>query len=314
MRVGILGAGFGLYGYLPALISGCGARVMLPERYRAHLQSRDDIRHFDAAVEWIVDEETLLASADAIMVSRRPEDQVRWVSNSQAYPNIKRVLLEKPIAPTPEAAMQLLDSLHERGMIVRVGYTLRYPQWGQALLAWCAGLGKSPLNITWKFQAHHYRFGLSNWKRTAAAGGGALRFYGIQLIALLAEMGYESASESVVSADRIDEAERWSAVFYAPTLPDCRVEIDTNSATDIFSIRSLTPKRGDWQDVLLQDPFATDNARSGIDRRVPVLTALCRELLHGDVCAPAWYRKSLDLWSEVERVTRCVTLGKSGSV
>ena len=41
----IRGSGFGLYGYLPALV-GCGRRVVLPERYRARFAERPELAPF----------------------------------------------------------------------------------------------------------------------------------------------------------------------------------------------------------------------------------------------------------------------------
>lgn len=310
MRVGILGAGFGLYGYLPALIDGCGANVLLPDSYRARLKLRDDIRHFSERVEWVVDEEALLGSSDAIVISRRPEDQIACVKSSFAYTNIKRILLEKPIAPTPEAATSLLNSLYERGTIVRIGFTFRYLIWGQALLAWSKTCKKSPLEITWKFQAHHYCHDLYIWKRKVNSGGGALRFYGIQLVALLAEIGYETASKSVVSATKFDEAENWRAVFHSPSLPDCSIDIQTNSMTQGFSVRSLNVDDKEWRGIDFLDPFETDLAVSGIDSRLPALTAICQDLLHGNTRVQMWYQKSVDLWKCVERVTKSTALKK----
>ena len=52
----ILGSGFGLYGYLPALVEGCEQPVVLPERYRARFDERSELARFAINVQWEDDE------------------------------------------------------------------------------------------------------------------------------------------------------------------------------------------------------------------------------------------------------------------
>lgn len=44
--IAILGSGFGLYGYLPALVAHCVQRVVLPERYRQRLEERSELAQY----------------------------------------------------------------------------------------------------------------------------------------------------------------------------------------------------------------------------------------------------------------------------
>jgi predicted dehydrogenase len=306
MKVAILGSGFGLYGYLPAVASGCGEQVLLPERYRAKLRDRRDVGHLADEVVWESNETAVLDAADAVIVTQRPSDQVRWVGDCLTRPNVKRILLEKPVATDPDTAAVLLDQLARHEKTVRIGYTFRYTPWGRELLAGKVVAERVPVEIDWLFRAHHYATNAQNWKRNVSTGGGAVRFFGIHLIALLAELGYVGVSGSEVASAYPDEAERWQATFEGHERSLCRVNVDSNSPTDLFSIRVGA------KTIRLRDPFQEFPTDNGLDRRVSGLTELCRDFLHGDAGFPAWYRASVELWATVERLTR--QMSNSGHV
>ena len=56
--IGIFGAGFGLYGYLPALIEVGGGPILLLDRYRIPFSERTELRRFVSAVQWQENEES----------------------------------------------------------------------------------------------------------------------------------------------------------------------------------------------------------------------------------------------------------------
>ena len=65
MNVAILGSGFGLYGYLAAL-QALPCRVLIPERYRRIVESREELSSFAAGIAWVADESVAIDLADAI--------------------------------------------------------------------------------------------------------------------------------------------------------------------------------------------------------------------------------------------------------
>jgi predicted dehydrogenase len=304
MKVAILGSGFGLYGYLPAIVFGCGEHVLLPERYRARLQNREDVAELVDSIGWVRDEAAMLDAADALVVTQRPYDQVRWVEDCLPRHNIGRLLLEKPIAQNPLIASALLHQVFRRGVIVRIGYTFRYTPWAQKLL--CKSRNKNlegPIEIEWLFRAHHYRTDAKNWKRFVSMGGGAIRFFGIHLIALLAEIGYMDPLISEIAVDRPDEAENWRAIFTGPGLPEARIYLNSNSAVELFSVQS-DEVQFRHNDAFQEGPFQETVVDDKLDRRVGGLIMLCRDFLHSNDQMPAWYPASLELWAKVENVTK----------
>jgi len=297
----ILGSGFGLYGYLPALIAGGRHRVLLPERYRDRLKSRSDIRGLLDIAEWRACERQMLDDAEAVIIARRPSDQVRLVEDCLQRENIQGLVLEKPLAPAPDAARRLIETLQLSGKRFRIGYTLRYTDWARRVRERCSTTGGvGGVELHWSFRAHHYAQNLVNWKRFHATGGGALRFYGVHIIALLAEIGYLDASWSETSAVSPDEAESWRAVLKADGLPDFTISIDTNSPVRKFKISTTTEK---GESVVLaeqDDPFDADRSVGDFDPRTAVLARLCEDFCQGLDTYPSWYRGAIDLWVKTE--------------
>ncbi|MGD1015487.1 MAG: hypothetical protein ABR863_03465 [Roseiarcus sp.] len=301
MKVAIFGSGFGLYGYLPALLIGSGAEVVLPDRYKARLEDRSDVRHLTDRIEWVEDETAALDRVCAIILSQRPTDQVRWLANILPRTAPSCILMEKPLAPDPVQAKDILQRARDSGKRIRIGYTFRYAPWAKRFAhalerPWPNG----EVTVTWRFRAHHYATDVSNWKRFVSVGGGALRFYGIHLIALLAECGYNDALSSSIAATRPDEAEIWEAVLAGLGLPTCRVVVDSNAEHESFSV-TAGPDGRPLAD--LKEPFEEVERHGPLDPRVDVLARLCREFLAADATPLSWYEDSIALWRKVENQT-----------
>jgi predicted dehydrogenase len=304
VRVAIFGSGFGLYGYLPALTEASEAKVILPRRYRSEFERRPELRHLFNRIEWTDDENAALDRADAAILSQRPADQVGWLEKILPRSGPGRILLEKPLAPDPIQAQLWLGRARASGKRIRIGYIFRYAPWATRF---AESLKHSQANgeiaINWRFRAHHYATETMNWKRFVASGGGALRFYGIHIIALLAEHGYDDVLWSSIAATRPDEAETWEAAFSGPELPICKVTVDSAAADACFSI---TASSGANPFVALGGPFDEVERLARFDSRVGILVRLCTDLLTGDITLPAWYEESIILWTKVEQRTETI--------
>jgi predicted dehydrogenase len=302
VKFAVLGSGFGLYGYVPALISGCDQQVCLPERYRIGLRERTDVRHFEDKIQWCSDDAVILKEVDAVVISRRPRDQEQLIRRCVEIPNIRALVLEKPLGATPSSALAALETLEASGKSYRIAYVFRFLPWAAQLKQ---ALDRQQIHglvkIVWRFKAHHYAHALENWKRTVSEGGGALRFFGIQLIGLLAEIGYRDVANTQIVSSGRDECEAWSAEFSGEGLPRCWVAVETNSAERHFSIETDESGASSGRMVDLEEPFQ-QCARIGVfDGRVAVLTELCRELIDGRDTNHGWYRESVALWDQCER-------------
>lgn len=307
MKIGILGGGFGLYGYLPALTVGLGLHVVLPRRYQSILLERRDVRDLASRIDWVESDEQMLRESTALIIARRPVDQAEAIKYIVGMTDLERVLLEKPVAPDPVQARQLMALLMQSGKSVEVGYSFRFTDWSKHLAEWLQHAdAKATLSIEWRFRAHHYAKGLDNWKRRRSQGGGALRFFGIHLIGLLAELGYTAADHSKLSGASSDDAECWSASITGPGLPRCNLVVDSNSDQSIFRLDGGSPTSSASLIGTLRDPFQNSPALGEFDRRTDVLMKLCKATFFGPADTPDWLHASIDLWELIERGTqRC---------
>lgn len=306
--IAILGSGFGLYGFLPALVQGCGQTVALPERYRDRLAQRPELAAFAPHIRWFADEQAALEAADGVVMALRPGDQAAWLPRCLALGNLQRLLLEKPLAPTPQAAAQALQALDASGKAFALNYSFAHLRWRDRLRD--AALQTGELTIDWQFGAHHFRTDLDTWKRRHSQGGGVIRFYGIHLIALLAELGYDTAITSHTRGQLADEPAEWQAVLGGTQRATCRIHVDSRATETRFCVTS-----GGETLVDLADPFdedAAQAAKTGLDRRVPVLTQVALTLWQPSRQPSAWYAASIRLWQAVEDATQTGAGGDRG--
>jgi predicted dehydrogenase len=306
VKVGILGSGLGLYGYLPAIVRQ-GAHVVMPKRYRERLQNRDDVRCFGNNILWASDEREMLEISQALVVALRPMDQVEWVKRGIEAGRIDRYLLEKPVAPDPRQGRDLLNKLSRSGCGVRIGFIFRNTPWAEQLRAWLGTAGADgKLTVDWRFRAHHYANGLDIWKRRPSQGGGVVNFYGIHLIALLAELGYRRVLESYVECRENDDAHVWRASFGGERLPACHVGVYCDADETTYSLQGDTTSSKERLAIALSDPFDGVAAGGRLDRRVDILSDLCRSFLECEPRVLDYYFASVELWAEVEDRTNIV--------
>jgi hypothetical protein len=300
----ILGSGFGMYGYLPALMK-LGLEVVLPLRYQSMLIARPELTQYLSRVVWSAGVEDALARSSGAVVALRPADQAIWIPRLVRMPNIRQLILEKPIAPAPELAASLLAIVDDAGKRYRVGYTFRFTPWAHQLRAALAGPVEG-ISLHWNFLAHHYRADLANWKRFNSTGGGALRFYGIHAIALLAELGYDDVSSSTIWGPSDTETERWEATFLGRDLCPFKLKVNSRAGDTFFRIVAHRGKQIAETLVDQADPFSSvgSNGLQAQDSRVGVLERLCRSLGDADGTHAQRQKSILALWADVEQNTR----------
>ncbi len=305
--IGILGSGFGLYGYLPAFIDGCHKRVILPERYFTRFKEREELKQFDNKIEWAKNEIELLKYASGVVLALSPIKQSEFIPKCLIQRNIKFILLEKPLAVNPSISEKFLNNLIQSKKKFRLSYIFRYTPWGKKLLADINTFNKSGIiKINWKFTAHHFRNNLYNWKRFHSMGGGPIRFYGIHLIALLSEMGYSNILISRTFGESPDEIQRWTAIFEGKNLPNCEILIDTKSKFNEFSIRH-TLECENTTHTYLEDPFSIDDnlfTSNKMDQRINLLIQHYYSLWDSNDNDFNWYSNTNLLWSKVEMCTK----------
>jgi len=303
-RPGILGSGFGLYGYLPALIKSGSKKIYLPSRYKDKLSERQELKHFDSSIEWVKDDLEVLDKSSSLIMALNPEMQEFWALIALSKKNINTLILEKPLAVCPKKSFDLLLLLIKSGKNFRINYIFRYLAWASKLNS----LTKIPnfkLEIKWQFTAHHFATSKSTWKSNHHLGGGILRFYGIHFMALVAEWGYTDILYSETYGQTIEEPWKWKVAFSANNLSICSIEINSKSIKNTFSANRINRNLTEENIFIEENPF-TPNQQSlyaAADFRVNFINAGIFEsfIIDNQEKENVLYTNILLLWEEIEK-------------
>lgn len=296
----ILGSGFGLYGYVPALFSSGEKGVILPKKYLASMDARPELNQFRDKIIWLESEEEALNQATGVVIARCPSEQSAIVKLCLEKENIKYLILEKPLSENPENAQFILTALQNSEKTYRISYIFQYLSWASNFRNLICELSDADtIDITWDFVAHHYQHELNNWKRDHSKGGGALRFFGIHLVALLAMNKYTSIHRSSLIETIDDDIEQWKASFDGIGLPRINIKVDTNKKPDLFHI---TANRNGVEKPLFSkaSPFSETIKPSGIDPRSGPLALLIKSLFDKKTNYYSNYLATVKLWEEIE--------------
>jgi hypothetical protein len=305
--LGILGGGFGLYGYLPAAATLLQEPVLLLNKYKPIIESRQKLLSFKDQIIWLESEKELIQTADSLVISRRPIDQEALVSKCLVQKNLKRIMFEKPLASSPEKAQRILDQVAESDKHCSVGFTFRFTNWAMQLKEKILDKEFSEhesINLSWHFMADHFSRNLENWKMDHAQGGGPIRFYGIHVVALLAEWGYDQVESSSVSTSNSRHSfYDWSACFRGAGLPTFLVNIDSKSNVSYFKVYLRNDEQTLFEGLGPFDPVLNNLTVSEHDTRCIYLTDALEELFELLQPYPIRIEDCTKLWQLVETQT-----------
>lgn len=299
----IIGSGFGIYGYLPALLEAFEEDVILPLSYQDKLLARSELVQFLPRICWVGTPDEALSKSTGLVLATTPARQLTIASGLLGHANIKKLILEKPLAPSPQLASLILSNVMSADIECRIGYTFLYCDW-YSKVDWKAIENSSDeITLRWTFMAHHFLHHIQTWKRRHNDGGGVLRFYGIHIIALLASLGYSGLEYSVLDGQVKGEPERWKAIFVEDHLPNFTVELDSFSENKEFSIYRQDAETS-HNLLSLQDPFGAEKSLKEQDVRLHPLTHLISSLDAPNASFYKLYESINALWSRVEQQTR----------
>lgn len=301
--IAILGSGFGLYGHLPALASIKGEKILLPLSYIPFLEKRPELYDFENQIVWLKNKTEAISQASTVVLALNPQSQVWWLHRCLKKSNVKNILLEKPLAQCPQQAFQLLNILSASNKNFLINYSFLYLPWAESLRSSLTFCQSGLVKINWSFHAHHFINNIKNWKRYHSLGGGSLRFYGIHLVALLASFGYSEVRSSFLEGASDDEPHKWVAYFNGNSLPECFVEVNTQSETRCFVIGVFGEENQPTYNLNLSDPFESDklNSDNAQDARVGLLTQVFDQMMCQDSVPTGLYKIVNSLWASIEK-------------
>ena len=184
MNTLILGSGFGLYGYLPA-VEVVSKKIFLEYKYKNKLQNLKISKKIFNKIYWYKNESNIIDKINIVVIAYPPILQSKKIK--QLFKNKKLVrylFLEKPIDKNPIAARKLIKFLIKNKVKFSFGFIFKY-------LAWSKLINKKKnlknIKIIWNIKKKNAS---NSWKYKSKFGGGLIRYYGIHFLKLFSENNY----------------------------------------------------------------------------------------------------------------------------
>ena len=177
---GILGSGFGLYGYLPAVIES-GNSVSVPTRYKDKIFSRFELSTYASQISY-VDESEILLGCENLVLARDPQSQYDFLMSADLVG--KNLWLEKPLAPSIEMHRESIELISRKGYKFSLGYLFQYTDWWSFLVNATSEPSNLSIQVDWDLPRPQ------GWKDDSWNGGGIVAFYAIHFVPLLLHEGW----------------------------------------------------------------------------------------------------------------------------
>ena len=174
-KVGILGGGFGLYGYLPAF-ANLQYDIYTLSKYESFINKRPDLDKYIENINFLNEEKELINKVDYINIARNPESQYQFLIYNKPY-SFKHLYIEKPIAHETIAYSKCIENFETENTSFSVFYSLTYMDWYNNIIEEMQQDIDQKFEIVWKIKQKS-----SSWKQDISRGGGMLKFYGIHFI------------------------------------------------------------------------------------------------------------------------------------
>ncbi len=255
MNVGVLGSGFGLYGYVPAFVE-LGYNVLTLAKYKSKLRERVELGNYFNFIHFVETEDLLLRSTKILAVARNPASQSDFLLRSEYQ--YSHLFLEKPLAENATRQELCLDRLVSRKQSFSVAYLFRFCDWWMHLRRILSSSPGTDAKITWRIPAS-----ASSWKNSIEAGGGLGSFYGIHFLPLILELGMGYKVRST------DSSVHLSAISNL----DARQKLEVNIVRDQIPYFSISTTTGTKEEELFsaESPFTLIGKSGTPDPRIPFL-------------------------------------------
>ena len=189
MSIGILGGGFGLYGYLAAACE-LDWRVHTLTKYKEILKSRTELSSHLNSLTFHETENELLTSVDCVVCARDAQSQLNFISTNTSFNG--HLFLEKPLAPNLQLHKLVLENFNRDKKNFSIGYLFQFTRWHQMVLSIFANDPNASIKIDWKIRVH-----TTDWKQNISKGGGLFNYYALHFGSLLQSVASSSKDVNV---------------------------------------------------------------------------------------------------------------------
>jgi hypothetical protein len=178
MKFGVLGGGFGLYGYLPALLE-LNKEVYTLKKYKSFMEKRHDLRTYINDVKFISNEQKMLDFVDNVVIARKPNQQLDLIN--QVSKRFNHIFFEKPLAEKVSDHVRFVQELESIDQSFSVAYLIKHTEWYREVMDFLPD--RENLEIKWKIKNP-----IHSWKNLSFSDQGLFSFYGIHTAPLVHEL------------------------------------------------------------------------------------------------------------------------------
>ena len=304
MYFGIIGGGFGVYGWLSALSYFKDLKIGTLKKYKNNLLNKTDIENLltlNDKINWFDEEELLFESVDILIIARRPADQVKIITNLIKKSWKGSLIIEKPLAPSPYEANKIIKSMIKNKISFQVGFSIMETNWSKQVQQLILNKKPKEISIDWSFYAHHYKQKELVWKSNPYFGGGALSFYSIHLIAWLSSF----SKWRVNYCSPLETKNNDTSVSFELSNSNTIIKINCDSISKNCNLFNITERNNQEKLVLsLENPFNETISKSiafKTDLRVPYLVKIIEKVLKKEWVNYTFIEKHIELWSNIEQ-------------
>lgn len=189
MKIGILGGGFGLYGYLPAAVQN-DLEVVTLDRYRPMINNRPELQIYSSKIHFVNDEETLIQTCPQIVIARDTKSQA--VILKKYAGKFKHIFLEKPLGVNAKMHSEILNTLLISKQSFSIGYLAPFTKWFHSINS------TTPANVevVWECSINQ-----TSWKSRDFPDSGLFSFYGIHMVPIIQYLGMDLDSMQLRSSE-----------------------------------------------------------------------------------------------------------------
>ena len=177
-KIGILGGGFGLYGYLPAF-ANLDFNIFTLSKYQKFIESREDLKKYYENINFLTSEDEIFNEVNLLCFVRNPESQYNFIQ-SKEFNKFEHLYLEKPLSHKLNEFENCINKLKENNQSISVFYSLSYLSWYNKIIEKILSGSNKKIEIFWKINENTNE--KSSWKIDKNKGGGFLNYYAIHFI------------------------------------------------------------------------------------------------------------------------------------
>lgn len=286
-KIAILGSGFGIYGYLKALEKIKKIKILINKSSISKIKS---YKNKNELIKLNLDE--IIKNSNTIIIAKRPSDQTKLI-----YKIIKKnkelmLYLEKPIAQNPKKSLEVLKFLKKNKINFKVNYIFYYTKWFSDISKKCKSRNNE-ITINWSFT----NYNLNSWKFKKIFGGGIIRYYGIQTIAIISAMSFNKCLSSNLKKYS-EHAYSWNAIFENSNRNKFNVNFFLNYGKNLFTIYN-----NNREIVNMENPFSKKKNNYKDDNRIKFLIKHIKNQRNLSIKD---HTRIIQLWQKVEQKTKNV--------